>query len=260
MTEFGALSRVLGHPLFGLALTIAVYAVGSIAAPVTALTVPVVSGAPQEIVASIAPRSATTAVAVGISEPLGGLPGLTAVIVICSGLCGAIAGPALLARSGITDDRASGFALDLASHAIGTARAFQMSERAGAFASIGMILNALLTALPAPSALALVRQWRDARGADPEDLRRRAGAGGLPDQLRDPGSAFQARTFPGQESIAGLGLGENWSHDFDRNLYERAPPDIWRSGRQQVDPPSQGGAANPTLRQKGMHAGRRDRT
>ncbi len=130
--------------------------IGSACAMITALLIPVLLNAETVVIASIAPKSATAAVAVGIADQLGGLPGLTAVVVIMTGIFGAIAGPGLLAAAGVRDERAVGFALGLASHAIGTARAFQLSERAGAFASVGMILNALLTVALAPVALKLV--------------------------------------------------------------------------------------------------------
>lgn len=139
----------------GLPLAIAL-TTGSIVALATALTLPVLAGAGEEIVATIAPKSATTAVAVEVSDRLGGLAGLTAVIVISTGVFGAVFGPMLLERAGVTDDRATGFALGVASHAIGTARSFQISETAGAFASVGMILNAILTMLLAPVAHAFI--------------------------------------------------------------------------------------------------------
>ena len=78
------------------------------------------------------------------------------VIVISTGIFGAAFGPAILKLAGIEDERAAGFALGVASHAIGTARAFQISEVAGAFASLGMILNALLTIALVPLVLALL--------------------------------------------------------------------------------------------------------
>ena len=73
-----------------------------------------------------------------------------------AGVFGAIFGPTILVVTGVEDDRAKGFALGVASHAIGTARAFQISEVAGTFASLGMILNALLTVMLAPIALHLM--------------------------------------------------------------------------------------------------------
>jgi len=129
---------------------------GSVMAFVTALALPTLWSSGPELLATIAPKSSTTAVAVEVSERLGGLGGLTAVIVICSGIFGAAFGPGLLDAAGIRDERARGFALGVASHAIGTARAFQSSDTMGAFASLGMILNALLTLALAPTIVAIV--------------------------------------------------------------------------------------------------------
>jgi predicted murein hydrolase (TIGR00659 family) len=130
--------------------------VGSTVALGAALALPAVMGVGDDLVATIAPKSATTAVAVEVSERLGGIAGLTAVIVISTGMFGGAFGPLILELGGVRDDRAKGFALGVASHAIGTARAFQISETAGAFASVGMILNALLTMALAPVAFALI--------------------------------------------------------------------------------------------------------
>ncbi|MCG6875173.1 MAG: LrgB family protein [Betaproteobacteria bacterium] len=140
-----------GHPM---ALTLLA---GSVVAIMTALALPYAFGAEDHLIAALAPKSATAAVAVGIAEKLGGPAGLTAVVVISTGIFGGIFGPTILAAAGVEDDRAKGFALGVASHAIGTARAFQISDVAGAFASLGMILNALLTTALVPIAIALMR-------------------------------------------------------------------------------------------------------
>jgi predicted murein hydrolase (TIGR00659 family) len=129
---------------------------GSLVAIVSALALPSVAGAGNELVATLAPKSTTAAVAVEIAARLGGAAGLTAVVVISTGIFGAVFGPAILEMVGVDDDRARGFALGVASHAIGTARAFQISDVAGAFASLGMILNALLTIVLAPIAVKIV--------------------------------------------------------------------------------------------------------
>lgn len=142
------LIRKAGLPM-GLALVI-----GSVVALASALALPVAFDAEKELLATIAPKSATAAVAVEITDRLGGIPGLTAVIVISTGIFGAAFGPPILRTAGVRDDRATGFALGVASHAIGTARAFQISDAAGAFASLGMILNGLLTIVLVPLALA----------------------------------------------------------------------------------------------------------
>jgi len=123
---------------------------GSVTAIVAALAIAGAMGVDGETLASLAPKSATAPVALGVAETIGGSPTLTAVLVILTGITGAvIAGPVLdLLR--IRDPRARGFATGTAAHGIGTARAFMESETAGAFSGIGMGLNALLTALIAP--------------------------------------------------------------------------------------------------------------
>jgi predicted murein hydrolase (TIGR00659 family) len=113
-------------------------------------------GLPREIVLSLAPKSVTAAVAMGISETLHADPGLTAIAVILTGIMGAIVVTPLMNRMGITDFRARGFAAGLASHGIGTARAFQVDEIAGVFAGIAMSLNALVTSLLVPIAVTLL--------------------------------------------------------------------------------------------------------
>ena len=133
------LIREAGAPL-GMALV-----AGSIMGIATALALPLAAGVDGSLLATLAPKSATAAVAVEIARSQGGAAGMTAVVVISTGIFGAVFGPSILAMAGVRDPRAVGFALGLASHAIGTARAFQISEVTGSFASLGMILNAILT-------------------------------------------------------------------------------------------------------------------
>lgn len=123
---------------------------GSVTAMVSAIVIARLLGAPPSVVVSIAPKSVTAAVAMGISGRLGGDPGLTAVLVILTGILGAILVTPLMNRLRIRDMRARGFAAGLAAHGIGTARAFQVDPLAGAFAGIAMGLNALLTAILVP--------------------------------------------------------------------------------------------------------------
>lgn len=99
---------------------------------------------------SLAPKSITTPIAMGIAEQLGGLPSLTAVIVIVTGMVGALLGWELLGLAGVRDDGERGFALGLASHGLGTARSLQFSSEAGALAGLAMGLNGAMTSLLAP--------------------------------------------------------------------------------------------------------------
>jgi predicted murein hydrolase (TIGR00659 family) len=132
---------------------------GATTALLTATTIAWVLGAPRNVVASIAPKSVTTPIAMGISEQIGGLPSLTAVLVILTGILGAMFGTAILQRVGVRDPSAQGFALGLASHGIGTARALQVSEVAGAFSALAMGLNGLATSVLAPLLMHLLAQW-----------------------------------------------------------------------------------------------------
>ena len=113
-------------------------------------------GATDSTLMSPAPKSVTTPVAMGIAEKIGGLPSLTAVLVILTGIIGAVGGTFVLNALGVRDWRARGLAAGVASHGIGTARAFDVSHVAGAFASLAMGLNALATAIALPLLLALL--------------------------------------------------------------------------------------------------------
>jgi predicted murein hydrolase (TIGR00659 family) len=133
------------------ALAIAVSLVaGSLTAILSAVCMAWILGGSEEVLASLAPKSVTAPVAMGIAEKLGGLPSLTAVLVIVTGILGAMLGPKLLDMTGIVDWRARGLAIGTASHGIGTARALQVNETAGAFSGLAMGLNALATALLLP--------------------------------------------------------------------------------------------------------------
>ena len=123
---------------------------GSVTAIVSALGVAYAMGVRGEVLLSLAPKSVTAPVALGVSEAIGGSPTLTAVLVILTGIMGAVMATPLLNLLRVKNWQARGFAVGVASHGIGTARAFQVNETAGAFAGIGMGLNAVLTAIIAP--------------------------------------------------------------------------------------------------------------
>lgn len=129
--------------------------VGSGSAVLSALAIAKLFGLDWNALASLAPKSTTAPVAIGISEKIGGQPTLTAVMVLITGIVGAIIATSLLNALRIRDWRARGFAVGVAAHGIGTARAFQVNQTAGSFAGVGMGLNAVLTAIIAPLALRL---------------------------------------------------------------------------------------------------------
>jgi len=130
---------------------------GSATAIVSAVGIAWALGASPQTLASLAPKSATTPIAMGVAEVIGGIPALTAVLVILTGIIGAIAMTPMMNALGVKGDAARGFAAGVASHGIGTARAFQVSELSGTFAALGMALNGLATAILAPI---LIHLWR----------------------------------------------------------------------------------------------------
>ena len=129
---------------------------GSATASASAVLLAWTLGAGPVTLKSLAPKSVTTPIAMGIAEKIGGLPSLTAVLVVCTGIIGAVLAKYILDALHIADHAARGFAVGVAAHGIGTARAFQVSEEAGAFAGLGMGLNGVLTALTVPLALWLL--------------------------------------------------------------------------------------------------------
>ncbi|MDR3376894.1 MAG: LrgB family protein [Ancalomicrobiaceae bacterium] len=131
--------------------------VGSVVAVGSTIAIAKLFGAPFDVIASLAPKSVTAPVAMAVSERTGGLPSLTAAVVVTTGILGAMIVTPLMNRLGIRDWAARGFAVGLASHGIGTARAFLVHPVAGAFSGLAMALSAVVTPILVPIVLAL---WR----------------------------------------------------------------------------------------------------
>lgn len=113
-------------------------------------------GATKEVVISLAPKAVTTPIAMEISSAMGGIPSLTAAVVVCTGIFGGMAGFRMVKMSRITSPIAGGLSIGTASHAVGTASAMERGERYGAFSSLGLTLNGLMTALLSPFVLSLL--------------------------------------------------------------------------------------------------------
>ena len=123
---------------------------GSLTAIGSAVLVGRLFGASETTQLSLAPKSVTTPIAMGIAERIGGIPSLTAVLVIVTGILGALGARWVFDAMRLRDPAIRGFAIGVASHGIGTARAFQVNEQSGAFAALAMGLNGALTALLVP--------------------------------------------------------------------------------------------------------------
>ena len=124
--------------------------VGIAVAALSAVLLARLLGASPATLASLIPTSVTTPVAMGVAEKIGGIPSLTAVIVVLTGITGAALARSVLNLLRVRSHATRGFALGLAAHGQGVARAFLVSEEMGAFAGLAMGLTALATAVLAP--------------------------------------------------------------------------------------------------------------
>lgn len=111
-------------------------------------------GASDAVVASLASKSVTTPIAMEVSQALGGIPSLTAAIVVITGLIGGVAGFKIMSVGHIHNPAAKGLSIGAASHAVGTSVAMERDEFVGAYASLGLTLNGIFTALLTPSVVA----------------------------------------------------------------------------------------------------------
>lgn len=113
-------------------------------------------GASHEVIVSLAPKSVTTPIAMEVCKAAGGIPSLTAAIVVIVGLFGAIFGFKILEVWHVRNPFSQGISMGTAAHAVGTSRAMEKGETYGAYSSLGLILNGVLTALLTPFVLKLL--------------------------------------------------------------------------------------------------------
>lgn len=111
-------------------------------------------GASHEVLLSLAAKSVTTPIAIEITQKIGGIPSVASAVVICVGILGAVIGYKFLELFRIFPQDAKGISIGTASHGLGTAQMFTINERLGSFATLGLILNGLLTSLLTPPILA----------------------------------------------------------------------------------------------------------
>lgn len=124
--------------------------VGSFTGAASSLAIAALLHIPRIHWSSLAPKSATTPIAMGITEKMGGDPGLTVIFVVLTGIFGAMVGSSWLRMLRLRDEKAMGIALGVAAHGIGTSRGVQISETCAAFAGLGMGLGGLFTTILAP--------------------------------------------------------------------------------------------------------------
>ena len=129
---------------------------GCIVGVISVVLIAKLMGASDEIIYSLAPKSVTTPIAMEVTKSLGGIPSLTAAVVVCVGLLGGILGFKTMKLTHIGSPMAQGLSLGAAAHAVGTSTAMDISRKYGAFASLGLTLNGIFTALLTPTILRLL--------------------------------------------------------------------------------------------------------
>lgn len=129
---------------------------GCVAGVISVVLVADLLGASHQVVMSLAPKAVTTPIAMEVAGALGGIPPLTAAVVICTGIFGGMTGFKIIKMSHISSSIAGGLALGTAAHAVGTSVAMEKSYRYGSFSSLGLTVNGLLTALLTPFILSLM--------------------------------------------------------------------------------------------------------
>ncbi|WP_372739612.1 LrgB family protein [Neptunomonas sp.] len=129
---------------------------GVIVAILSVLAMGHLFGLPDEVLLSLAPKSVTSPIAIGIAEKIGGLPSLAAGLVLITGAMGGVLAPFVFRLLNVKDDSVKGFSLGLAAHGMGTAYAIEISTLAGAFAGLAMGLAGLLTAFLLPMVISVM--------------------------------------------------------------------------------------------------------
>ena len=124
---------------------------GCIAGIVSVVIIAKLLGASDPIIMSLASKSVTTPIAMEVTQAVGGIPSLTAAIVVITGLIGAIIGFKTLSVGHVHNPMALGLSMGAASHALGTTAAMDRDQCVGAYASLGLTLNGILTAVLTPT-------------------------------------------------------------------------------------------------------------
>ena len=129
---------------------------GGLFAVICAVAIASGLGADHQVLLSLAAKSVTTPIAVGITEQIGGLVTLMVMVVLLTGIVGILVAQLIFRYQHIADERWQGLILGVSAHAIGTAKAFEKSPRCGAFATLGMGLNGIWTSIFLPTLLPLL--------------------------------------------------------------------------------------------------------
>lgn len=129
---------------------------GCVVGVVSVVLIAKLMGASREVILSLASKSVTTPIAMEVTQTLGGLPSLTAAVVVCVGLLGAVFGYKTMYIARVNAPMSQGLSMGTAAHAVGTSTAMDVGKIHGAYASLGLTLNGIFTAMLAPTVLRLM--------------------------------------------------------------------------------------------------------
>lgn len=129
---------------------------GCIVGVISVVLIAKLMGASPDVILSLAPKSVTTPIAMEVTKTIGGIPSLTAAVVVCVGLLGAVCGFKTMKLMRVGSPIAQGLSMGTAAHAVGTSTAMDVSSKCGAYASLGLTLNGIFTALLTPTLLRLL--------------------------------------------------------------------------------------------------------
>ena len=133
--------------------------VGCVVGIVSVVLIAKLMGASREIIYSLAPKSVTTPIAIEISKTIGGIPALTASVVVVVGIFGAIFGYTIMKWTRVKNPMAQSLSMGTAAHAVGTSKSMEISPAFGAMSSIGLIVNGIFTAILTPYILQVLSIW-----------------------------------------------------------------------------------------------------
>jgi len=134
---------------------------GCVAGVVSVVLIAKWMGASREVIFSLAPKSVTTPIAIEISNTIGGIPALTASVVVVVGIFGAIFGYRIMRWVHVKNPMSQGLSMGTAAHAVGTSKSMEISPAFGAMSSLGLIVNGIFTAILAPYILQILGLWID---------------------------------------------------------------------------------------------------
>jgi len=132
---------------------------GCVVGVVSVVMIAKLMGASKEVIFSLAPKSVTTPIAIEISKTIGGIPALTASVVVVVGIFGAIFGYQIMRIVRIKNPMSQGLSMGTAAHAVGASKSMEIGPDHGAMSSLGLIINGLFTAILAPYILEILGKW-----------------------------------------------------------------------------------------------------